>query len=321
MKRILSVLIAILAFMPALSAQEDVKVAFEMRAGFMVDSNPHFFADHLNFRVDSRLNDHFSFVWKQRLAKSLVGSQPLNATDYVYVNYSLGDWDFAAGKQVLECGGFEYDASPIDLHFTTEMYNNIECYTLAVSATRNLGKYRLVGQLGRSPYASMETPELNALKEFSLAWRGTYGTGGWLPMYSANLFEITPGSYSFHFTLGNRVEFTKSFAMELDFINRSKPGEVNLFKDISMIGYASIIPVDWMEIMLKTTYDRNTLWDDPYVAKGFDMWKAGVGMYLYPVKEDKAVRIHWYAYHFGDGRNFFQVGLTLKTILLNWKRG
>lgn len=306
--------------LPVASGQ-NVVIGMEARMGYMVDSDPHFYADYLNLKFNSSITDRFSIAWRQRFTKSLTGSQPLNATDFVYLDYSVSDWIFSAGKQVVECGGFEYDAPPIDLHFTTECYNNFNAYQLGVSATRKFGDHRLIAQICRSPYASLDTPENNTLKAFSLALRGTYGRGGWIPMYSLNLFECAPSSYSFQFTMGNRLEVTKSLAFELDFLNRSKPGEMDFLRDWSIIGYVSIIPVEWMEIMLKTTYDRNDLWDDALVARGFDMWKAGVGMYLFPLKEDKTVRFHWYYYHFSDGGNYLQLGLTLKPTLLNMAYG
>lgn len=315
MKKLLLSILSIALFLNCTYAQT-LKVDFETRGGFMIDDDPHFYADYLNLIVRSDIAQGFSFTWKQRFTKPLVGTQPLNATDYVFLNYNVDKWTFSAGKQVLECGGFEYDASPIDIHFSTDFYYAIPCYQLGISATRTFGTRRLIAQFCRSPYATFESDQMNALKAFNIAWRGTYGLGGWLPMYSLNLFEVTPGSYSLQFTLGNRVEITKSLAVELDFINRSEPGSVNLFQDMSAVAYVAIVPVEWCEIMIKGTYDRNILWDNPLLQKGLKEWKLGVGAYFFPLKEHKNVRLHCYFWHDGYG-NCLQTGLTWKPNLLN----
>lgn len=315
MKRLMLSLVSMALFLNLAQAQ-NLTLAFETRGGIMFDDNPHFYADYINLCVDAGLAPGLKFVWRQRFTKPLTGSQPLNATDMVYLDYKVGDWTFSAGKQVLHCGGFEYDAAPIDIHFSTEFYSHIECYQLGVSVARQLGDYELVGQFCRSPYASMESAENNALKAFNLLFRGPYGSGGWIPLYSANLFEVTPGKYSFQFSLGNRFEITRSLAFELDFIGRSAPGSLSLFRDMSAIAYVSIIPVEWCEIMVKGTFDRNDLWDNPMVERGCSNFKVGLGAYFFPLKENKTVRLHCYYWHSSEG-NFVQTGITWKPKLLN----
>lgn len=315
MKRLFLPLVMAALFFNVAQAQS-LRLDFETRGGIMFDSNPHFYADFLSLNLRTDIAKGLSFTWKQRFNKSFTGPQPLNATDYVYLDYKAGDWTFSAGKQVLECGGFEYDAPPIDLHFTTEYFTAINCYQFGVSVSKTFGNYRLVGQFCRSPYATLDTPESNSLKAFNLALHGTYGVGGWIPMYSLNLFEAAPGAYSFQFTLGNRFEIMKSLAFELDFLNRSAPGSVSLFKDMSAVAYVSIIPVEWCEIMLKGVYDRNVLWDDPLIQKGCSKWKAGIGVYFFPLKENKVIRLHCYYWHQPEG-DFVQTGLTWRPTVLN----
>lgn len=316
MKKLLLSLVATALSLNLVQAQ-NLRLDFETRGGLVFDSNPHFYADFLSLKLQTDMTRGFSFTWKQRFNKAFVGSQPMNATDYVYLDYNVDGWTFSAGKQVLECGGFEYDAPPIDLHFTTEYFTAINCYQFGVSVSKSLGNYRLVGQFCRSPYATMDTPESNSLKSFNLSLHGTYGVGGWVPMYSVNFFEASPGAYSFQFSLGNRFEITRSLAFEIDFINRSAPGSVSLFKDMSAVAYMSIVPAEWCEIMLKGVYDRNILWDNPMVEKGMMKWKAGIGVYFFPLKENKVIRLHCYYWHQPDG-DFVQTGLTWRPTILNF---
>lgn len=314
MRRTLLPLLSLaLLSIPAFS--QSLKIDLQARGGYMIDSAPHFFADYLIFSAAGSIDDHFSYTWRQRMSRAITGPQPLNGTDVLFLSYKTGPWTFSLGKQVLDCGGLEYDAPPIDIHFSTESFNNINCYVLGVSASRQFGPYNLNAQIARSPFAVLGDARLNTLLAFNIALHSEYGRF-WVPHYSINLFEAAPGAFSFQFTLGNRFELTEWLALECDIMNRSKPGGVNLFKDFSIVGYASVKPWDWLELMFKTTYDRNEIWDDPLVAKGTDMLKVGTGAYFFPTKDRHSVRFHYYLYNW-SGQTCFEMGLTIKPTLLN----
>lgn len=313
-KTLLSLLsIALLSF-PLYS--QNLRLGLEARGGYMIDSAPHFYADNITFIAAGTIDEHFSYTWKQRFTRPLIGPQPINGTDVLTLAYTTGPWTISLGKQVLDCGGLEYDAPPIDLHFTTECYYNTTCYVLGASVGRKFGPYTLNAQVCRSPFAVLGDAELNTMMGYNIAFHSEYGRF-WVPHYSLNLFEVTPGSYSFQFTLGNRFELTKWLALECDIINRSMPGGVNLLKDFSIVGYASVKPTDWLELMFKTTYDRNDLWDDdPLVAGGMKLLKLGTGAYFFPTKDRHSVRFHYYLYNW-SGQTCFEMGLTIKPTLLN----
>ena len=315
MKKLLLSLVATALSLNLVQAQ-NLRLDFETRGGLVFDSNPHFYADFLSLKLRTDLTRGFSFTWKQRFNKAFTGPQPLNATDYVFLDYNVGDWTFSAGKQVVECGGCEYDTPPISIHFSTEYFHAIECYQFGVSVARTIGNFKLLGQFCRSPYATMDTPENNSLKAFNLVFRGVRATGVWTPLYSLNFFEAPVGGYSFQFTFGNRFEITRSFTLEFDILNRTAPGSMDIFKDMSAVVQMSFRPAEWCEIMLKGTYDRNVLWDDPLVGMGCDKLKAGIGAYFFPLKENKSVRLHCYYWHQPDG-NVVQAGLSWMPTLLN----
>lgn len=314
MKKVLLSLFSLALFVTAGHSQS-IRLGLEARGGFKIDSDPHFYADNITFIAAGTIDEHFSYTWKQRFTRPFIGPQPLNGTDALYMTYATGDWQFSLGKQTLECGGLEYDAPPIDLHFTTECYNNITCYVLGASVARTFGEYKLIAQVCRSPFALLDDSRMNSLLGFNLALHSNYGKF-WVPHYSLNFLAVAPGSYSFQFTLGNRFEVTKWLALEWDVINRSKPGSINLFKDYSMVFYSSIRPKDWLEFMVKATLDKNNLWDDPLAPIGTDIWKIGTGAYFFPTKDRRSVRFHYYLYHW-SGKTCFELGLTLKPTLLN----
>lgn len=311
-KLILSVAAVVILSLPALS--QDIELGLEARGGVKYDGNAvGAFADNITFIAQGTISDGFSYVWKQRFTRPLIGDQPLNGTDQLKLIYSLGGWQFTAGKEVLEFGCLEYDAPPIDLHFTTEFYNNLNCYVLGVSAARTFGDYTVIGQISRSPYATKESSEMNALVGFNLCLHSAYGKF-WVPHYSINLLQVKPGEFSFQYSFGNRFEVTSWLALELDLINRSKPGSINLMRDWSGVAYASIRPVEWVEFMLKAVYDKNDVWEGSPVPLGTDILKLGTGAYFFPTKDRRSVRFHYYLYNYSK-TTFFEVGVTIKPTL------
>lgn len=312
-KTLLSLLMTVI--ISSFAYAQSIHVELQARGGYKIDAAPHFFADNVTLVTSGTIDGHFSYMWKQRVTRPLTGPQPLNGTDVLSMYCTTGPWTFSLGKQVLDCGALEYDAPPIDVHFSSESFNNIACYVLGVSAGRKFGPYTVNAQICRSPFAELGNAQMNTLVGYSIALHSEYGRF-WVPHYSVNLFEVMPGSYSFQFSIGNRFEVAEWLALECDFMNRSQPGGVNLFKDISAIGYASIKPFDWLEIMLKAIYDRNFLWDDPLVPKGTDLLKLGTGAYFFPTKDRHSVRFHYYLYNWA-GQTCFEMGLTIKPTLRN----
>ncbi|MCQ2182484.1 MAG: hypothetical protein MJY89_03650 [Bacteroidales bacterium] len=308
-----AILIAVCQF-PSFS--QDVELALEARGGLLVDGQPSFFLDNVTLVTQGTISDGFSFLWKQRLTRPLVGEQPLNGADQLKLMYNTGNWQFSAGKQVLEFGCLEYDAPPIDLHFTTEFYSNLCVYVLGVSAARTFGNYKLIGQISRSPYATFNSPAENAMFAFNLCLHSAYGKF-WVPHYSVNIIEVSPKTYSFHYSFGNRFELTSWLALELDLINRSKPGEVNFMRDWSGVAYASVRPLEWLELMFKATYDKNDLWQGSPIPFGTSVLKVGTGAYFFPTKDRKSVRFHYYLYNYSN-TTCFQLGITIKPTLIRY---
>ena len=290
MKKLITAALLLAAAAFSAGAQ-NLELELGARGGVGFGSDPGFYADKVTLSASGNFDGHFSFVWRQRLTRPLVGSQPLNGTDLLVLYYRTGSWVFSAGKYALENAGFEFDSHPLDLFLLSGAGSHFECYQLQVSVGRTFGDYTLMGQVARSPFASMESGELNALKAFSLCLHGTYGKS-WTPLYSLNLYETAPSEYSFQFTFANRVMPARWLTAELDFTSRSAPGALSVFRDCSVIAGAYVKPWDFLEFVFKGTYERNDLWDDPLLDFGADMFRWSAGVYGYPLKDRRSVRLH-----------------------------
>ncbi len=257
--------------------------------GTAIKDNCGFKGKYLNIRIDGRLNEKFSYSYRQRLNRAHKDESFFDATDWLYIKYhATENWAFSAGKQVVAIGGYEYDRAPIDLYFCSEYWNNVPCYQLGVDATFtfNDGNDKLLAQLCQSPFDT-ETDDMYA---FNLMW---YGSHGWFnTMYSVNMIEYLPGEFINYIALGNKFNMG-DFSLEFDFMNRAVRNQTFLLKDFSLMGELSYTPSDKVNIFAKATYDVNNS-DKPgdyCVLPGTEVTRVGAGIEYYPMA-DKSVRLH-----------------------------
>ena len=298
--------------------------------GDAINDNCGFEGKYLNIRMDGRINDKFSYSYRQRLNKQHEDQSFFDATDWVYLKYQMNEqWALSVGKQVVAIGGYEYDRAPIDLYFCSEYWNNIPCYQLGVNGifTFNAGRDQLVAQVCESPF-NLPDEDMYA---FNILW---YGSHGWFnSIYSVNMLEYLPGKYINYIVLGNKFN-VGDFSLELDFMNRAVSNQTFLFKDVSLMGELSYAPSEKLNIFAKATYDVNksNKSGDNCVMPGTELTRVGAGVEFYPLSGgNKSIRLHAaFCQTFGDNGNptgvlqpeqsFFDVGLKWKMNLLSFKR-
>lgn len=287
----------------------------EYLAGETVSDNSGFKGRYLNIRMEGYLSDHLSYSFRHRLNKPIKNSSLFEATDWVTLTYGLGNWSLSAGKQVVEIGGFEYDAAPIDLYFCSEYWNNIACYQFGISGayTTDSKKDKLSFQFCQSPFDGFA---------YNLMWYGSHDF--FSSIWSVNMMEYTPGKFINYIALGNRFTFGR-FMIDLDLMNRASSIEQFFCKDISIMSQVSWAPVEWMNIFAKLTYDRNSTSSngDLCVLPGTNLMRVGGGMEFFPLKGSRNLRIHINACH-TSGKNASATGTLLpnQTIInagITWK--
>ncbi len=282
---------------------------------------------YLNFVLAGNIGEKFSYAYRQRLNKFNKSSSFFDATDWLYINYSpVKRLTLSAGKQVAAIGGYEYDAPPIDLYFTSEFWYNIPCYQWGVSAEYALpsGKDALKLQVGQSPFSSF--CEHENMYGFHLMWNGKHGI--WSTIWSANFMEYAPKKYMSYISLGNQLQLGR-VKLCLDFLNRAANHQTYFFKDCSLVGEVSYKPKDCLNLYAKATYDVNKTHTDAdlVIHKGTELTRVGGGVEFYPIKNHD-VRLHAdYSYAWGkntnpdgtmqDDQSLVQVGVTWKMNLLS----
>lgn len=177
------------------------------------------FSENFSFTVanhwfSASADEDFGLAWPY---KALGRSDYTNFIDYLLLDYSLGDFTFSLGKDMILMGGFEYDDWDWDVHpvLATNLWNTVACYQwgakLAYTLPSETDTFTI--QMTTSPFG--EHPFSSELYAYSLQWRGEHGL--YSTIWSTSYLQA-PESESLWFTsLGNRFDFSDNFYWVLDF--------------------------------------------------------------------------------------------------------
>lgn len=182
-------------------------------------SNPYgFHGKYFNFVVGGDLNDKFSYFFRQRIIAQPGHVSLFDNTDFLYLTYHpTKNWMFRLGKDALAVGGFEYDAAPIDVLFSTNYWDNFYCFQLGGAAAYKSddGNHMLLAQIANSPYVyygaalgtGLGAEWRTGLLAYSLFWSGKFGHFNTL--YSVNMFERPDHGYMNYIALGNKLIYDR----------------------------------------------------------------------------------------------------------------
>lgn len=182
-------------------------------------SNPYgFHGKYFNFVVGGDLNDKFSYFFRQRIIAQPGHVSLFDNTDFLYLTYHPNkNWMFRLGKDALAVGGFEYDAAPIDVLFSTNYWDNFYCFQLGGAAAykSNDGNHMILAQVANSPYVYYGATLGTALGQewrtgllaYSLFWSGKFGHFNTL--YSVNMFERPDNGFMNYIALGNKLIYDR----------------------------------------------------------------------------------------------------------------
>ena len=304
----------------------------EYQEGGKIQDNSGFRGKFLNIRMDGRLTDNISYSYRQRLNKPNKDVSFFDATDWITLTYTPGNWSFSGGKQVVAIGGYEYDRAPIDIYFSSEYWHHIACYQIGVSAayTLNSGNDTFKFQFCESPFRKNAlNADNDEMFAYNLMWTSSHGVFN--SIYSVNMIEYLPGRFINYIAAGNRFELGK-FDIELDLMNRASSLKNFLGKDFSVMAEFVWKATDRLNIFAKYTYDTNKA-DEPgdlCVAYGTDVTRFGAGLEYFPLKDSKNIRLHLNGcYTLGTcpettslkpKQTIIDAGLTWRMNMLNLKR-
>lgn len=310
-------------FVPvALSAQNYVdRLYFDMRASFHQETqngqySSQVVGEYLNFQMMGHLTPKIDYRIRQRLNKKVFDERNMfNATDFMYVNWQATDrWSFLAGKYAVLIGGYEYDATPIDVYYYSQFCSNLyQGFTFGATATyRFADSQNVVFQVCNSPL-SLGFQNIYA---YNVAWRGQFAPW-WKTIWSVNFVEDMDKKMVNYVALGNHFIFG-NVIFDIDVMNRSGLTQ----KRFLMSDYSIISKIIWSvgkwNICAKAGYEKNA-WDnvdadgrayDLVIAPGTEYLYAGCGLEWFPLGSD---RLRFHAVYYWDNaerRHNYVLGVT-----------
>lgn len=318
-----------LPILPAAAQTDWLNTQVEFRSDFTYQSldghemDKGFKGQYLNLKLNGKINDNFSYNYRQRFSKDMTRSGGfLNGTDFLYLNYRPNDrWSVTAGKQFVWIGGYEYDKAPIDVYQYSEYCQFIECYGYGVSVDYNFSSHdNLLLQVAQSAFAGHEKDRYS----YNAKWTGRHGL--FSSIYTLGFHEYDRGKYLNCIALGNSFDFGKAHLM-VDYTNRydlSGSSSNAFLGDYTAMAELHYQPVSEVNVFGHYCHTHNKdNYGDPTVKPGTSINTLGAGVEYFPMKGDSDVRLHAaYFYNFGDNGNpegvilgdkqYLTIGLTFR---------
>lgn len=237
-------LLSLMAISSVASAQVDftpifTQIKLEARADFdyynnntygMPTSSPYgFHGRYFNFVIGGPISDKFSYFFRQRIVAKPGDVSLFDNTDFLYLNYMPSpNWMIRVGKDALAVGGFEYDAPPINVLFSTHYWDNFYCFqpAAAVAYKTDDARQMVLLQVANSPYVhygadlgyGLGQEWMSGLMAFNLYYSGSFGH--FKMLHSINLFERPDHKYMNYIAIGNELEY-KRWDIYLDLIHHA----------------------------------------------------------------------------------------------------
>ncbi len=215
-----------------------------------------FYGRYFNLHMGGSIAKNFSYYFRQRIRANEGSITFFDNTDFLYLNYDItSNWSVRVGKDALAVGGFEYDASPIDIFLPSYYWDNFYCFQIGGSVAYhfNNGNHTLKAQVANSPYVFYGSTFKSSLMSYSLYWMGNMGH--FKTLYSANMFERSKGKFMNYIALGNKLQYD-GFSVYLDLMHHATHTQ-QLFKNFAAIARLDVQVLPQMVVFAKGGYEQN----------------------------------------------------------------
>lgn len=197
-------------------------------------------------------------------------SNTTNFLSFFMGQYTVGDFTFSLGKDVIKSGGFEYVDWDWDAHYPlqSKLWSTLACYQWGGSVTWSpLESTSFALQMTTSPFG--ERPFKSGLYSYSFQWSGMYGPVALL--WSASALQTPNKRFDYLFSLGQRVYFSEDLYLTFDWNNSFGVFETRVLKGRTYKGSLDFSFNEKMEIGGHITYSKSTeLPDTDYLATGIN---------------------------------------------------
>ena len=266
-------------------------------------------------------------------------SDDVDFIDWLTLSYSVGQFTFTAGKDMLSIGTWELDYYDVDVHtsLVSPLWHKLAIYQWGgnIEYTTKDESSTLRFQFGTSPFG--ERPFASKLFTYSLYWTGEYGC--FSPIWSANFMEYEQGRFASLIALGNAF-YLGNFTLEVDYMNRATTIKSFFNQEFSVGAQLLYNHNDKVEIFAKGGYDRynnsdifgyeyETPDDIWYIPTDNSLcpnyWYVGGGVHYFPLRDSRDLRLQAVATYNNFAKSMsITVGATYhfnltKTILKNRK--
>ncbi len=258
------------------------------------------FEGSIGDNISYSMSNHWLSSDPKSLYQNAFRSDDVDFIDWLTLSYTVGNFTFTVGKDMLAIGGYELDPMDVDQHpnLCSTFWHNCAIYQWGGKveyATKDEAS-TIAFQFGTSPFG--EFPFKSKLFTYSFIWYGEYGC--FAPIWSANLIEYDRGRFVKMFSLGNGLYFG-DFAAEVDVMYKHLNYEGDNH-ELSLIGKFGYTFNDKVEIFVKGGYEHRSNFDIfgyedevsfiPTDASVKDYIFYGGGINYYPLRSSKDLRIH-----------------------------
>ncbi len=234
-------------------------------------------------QIGGNIGGGFSYYFLHNIVANPGSMTLFDNTDFLYVNYTTGRWNFRLGKDNLFIGNFEYDAAPIEVLFNSYYWGAINCFQLGASASFGFGEQTSDGeynqnlalQFSNSPYiysdymsGNFGSEYLQGLFSYNLYWRGHFDH--YNAMASINLYERERGKFMGNIALGQKLIYDK-WDIYIDYSHHNLAID-DWGENFTLISCANYKISKWLNLFGKIGYESNhskyEISYDEYMAGG-----------------------------------------------------
>ncbi len=270
------------------------EVSLDTRFGYnqcFTDKRGRIQGDGLYFNIDGYISPHLSYSLQQRIASTYYEENDgFNGTNWLTLTYSIGSFEFTAGKNGVLTGGFENDFEDFDSYYemNSMFYNMLDSWQWGTSVVWYPNdNHSLTFQAINSPIYSEEAN----LFGFDLAWR--MESEVYESFWKANAWEYEPGKYVKNLSLGNAF-YIGNFSIIADYQTRAADLGKMFTDDFTVTALTAYEFGEWGRLFAKFGYEKvaeglpyEFAYDD-----GMEYIFYGAGFEYYPLKENKDIRFH-----------------------------
>ena len=248
-----------------LEARADFDYYHNTVKGDTLQENPYgFHGRYFNFVIGGPIGEKFSYFFRQRIIASPGDVSLFDNTDFLYINYApTSNWMFRFGKDALAVGGFEYDAPPINVLFSTNYWDNFYCFQPSVAAAYRSddASQMLLFQVGNSPYVHYGAglgfapgqEWKSGLMSYNLFYSGKVGHLKLL--HSVNMFQRPDRKYMNYIAIGHELEY-EHWDIYLDLIHHAN-GLKDWGNNFAVVSCANVYFNKEFNIFVKGAYEQN----------------------------------------------------------------